>query len=79
MLLLIFEYPLKVIPTNCFLVGLQILTPLLQTQKYIPTSILTPHCLIQHSHTHALGPRNTADNKYHVVTVRGFTSDGYAK
>jgi hypothetical protein len=26
-----------------------------------------------------LNPRNTADNKYHVVTVRGFTIDGYAK
>jgi hypothetical protein len=47
--------------------------------KYIPTSILTLHGSIQQSHTHAVDPRNTADNKYHVETVRGFTSDGYAK
>ena len=49
--------------------------PLLQTQKYIPTSILKLHGSIQHSHTDAVDPRNTADNKYHVVTVRGFASD----
>jgi len=49
----------------------------LQTEKYIPPSILTLYYLIQQSHTHDLDPRNTADNKYHVVTVRGFTIDGY--
>jgi len=75
-LLLICEYTLKVIPTSVIVVGLP---PVLQTQKYIPTSILTLHCLIQQSHTYTLGHRNSADNKYHVVTVRGFTSDGYAK
>jgi len=79
MLLLIFKYTLKVIPTTVQMVGLYLLPPLLQTQNYIPTSILTQHCLIQQSHTYILDPRNTADNKYHVVTVRGFTSDGYTK
>jgi hypothetical protein len=29
--------------------------------------------------THDLDPRNTADTKYHVVTVGGFTSVGYAQ
>jgi hypothetical protein len=75
MLLLIFEYTLKLISITVVVR----LPPLLQTQKYIPPSILTLHCLIQQSHTYTLDPRNTADNKYHVVTVRGFTSDGYAK
>ena len=45
------------------------------TEKYNPASILTLHCLIQQSHIHALDPRNTADNKYHVETVREFAVD----
>jgi hypothetical protein len=55
------------------------LPSLLQTQKCIPTSVLTQHCLIQQLHADDLDPPNSADNKYHVVVVRGFTSDGYAK
>ena len=75
MLLLIFEYTLKLISITVVVR----LPPLLQTEKYIPPSLLTQHCLIQQSHTYTLDPRNTADNKYHVVTARGFTSDGYTK
>jgi hypothetical protein len=53
----------------------------LQTEnyKYIRPSVLTMHSLIQQSHKYGLDRRNTVDNKYHIVTVKGFTIDGYAE
>jgi hypothetical protein len=47
--------------------------------KLYPIININTALLIKQSHTHALDARNTADNKYNVVTVRGFTVDGYAK
>jgi hypothetical protein len=77
MILLIFKYTLKVILTQ--IQEILRMPPPLQTEKYILTSELTLHSLMQQSHTYVLDRRNAADNKYHIVTVRGFTIDGYAE
>ena len=51
----------------------------LQSEKYTPPSVLTLHGLIKQSDTYDVELCDTADNRHHVVTVRGFTSDRYAK